>query len=106
MVDGFCSVCRVPIGVQVELEHGLRYMDANITSNHPIMTGKIVLAHLKEDVDYYRRLEIMELEAEMFKARIKKDQPEQNRLFGLLAAARKELAMSEFDQTDDAGGDS
>lgn len=43
-------------GLEVELEHGIRYDDANVTNNHPILTGKIVLAHLKETVDYYRRL--------------------------------------------------
>jgi len=35
-------------GLEVELEHGTRYEDANVTNNHPILTGKIVLAHLKE----------------------------------------------------------
>ena len=34
-------------GLEVELEHGIRYDDANVTNNHPILTGKIVLAHLK-----------------------------------------------------------
>ena len=27
-------------GLEVELEHGTRYVDANITNNHPILTGK------------------------------------------------------------------
>jgi hypothetical protein len=40
----------------VELEHGTRYPEANVTNNHPILTGKIVLAHLKETLDYYQRL--------------------------------------------------
>jgi len=44
-------------GLEVELEHGTRYPDANVTNNHPILTGKIVLAHLKESLDYYRRLD-------------------------------------------------
>jgi len=35
-------------GLEVELEHGTRYQSANVTNNHPILTGKIVLAHLKE----------------------------------------------------------
>jgi len=48
-------------GLEVEIEHGTRYPDANVTNNHPILTGKIVIAHLKEAPDYYRRLKIMEL---------------------------------------------
>ena len=55
-------------GLQVELEHGRRFPDANITNNHPILTAKIVLAHLKETLLYYRRIAVMELEADVFKA--------------------------------------
>jgi hypothetical protein len=55
-------------GLEVELEHGLKFQDANITNNHPILTGKIVLAHLKEMLDYYLRLEVAELEGDMLKA--------------------------------------
>ena len=36
------------VGLEVELEHGTQFKDANVTNNHPILTGKIVLAHLKE----------------------------------------------------------
>ena len=55
-------------GLEVELEHGVRYDDANVTNNHPILTGKIVLAHLKETMDYYARLDIAELEGDLLKA--------------------------------------
>jgi hypothetical protein len=55
-------------GLEVELEHGTRYPSANVTNNHPILTGKIVLAHLKETMDYYDRLEVAELEGDIFKA--------------------------------------
>ena len=44
-------------GLEVELEHGTRFDDANVTNNHPIITGMIVIAHLKETIDYYRRIE-------------------------------------------------
>ena len=54
-------------GLEVELEHGTRYPDANVTNNHPILTGKIVLAHLKESLDYYKRLEVAELEGDLLK---------------------------------------
>jgi hypothetical protein len=55
-------------GLDVELEHGTRFSDANITNNHPIVTGKIVLAHLKESLDYYKLLEVAELEGDLLKA--------------------------------------
>ncbi|MGE5223294.1 MAG: DUF5661 family protein [Omnitrophica WOR_2 bacterium] len=55
-------------GLEVELEHGLKFQDANVTNNHPILTGKIVLAHLKEMLDYYLRLDVAELEGDMLKA--------------------------------------
>jgi hypothetical protein len=56
------------IGLEVELEHGTRFPDANVTNNHPLLTGKIVLAHLKETMDYYQRLDVAELEGDLLKA--------------------------------------
>ena len=55
-------------GLEVELEHGTRFGDANVTNNHPILTGKIVLAHLKETLDYYKRLDVAEIEGDLLKA--------------------------------------
>ncbi len=55
-------------GLEVELEHGTRFDDANVTNNHPILTGKIVLAHLKETMDYYSRIDVAELEGDLLKA--------------------------------------
>ena len=52
------------MGLNVELEHGLRAPSTNVTSNDPLLTGKIALAHLNEFADYYTRLEKMEREAE------------------------------------------
>ena len=60
-------------GLEVELEHGVRYDDANVTNNHPILTGMIVLAHLKETIDYYKRLEITEIEGDILQAIVSKD---------------------------------
>ena len=57
-------------GLEVELEHGLMFDDANVTNNHPVLTGKIVLAHFKESLDYYKRLEVAELEGDMFNAAV------------------------------------
>jgi hypothetical protein len=60
-------------GLEVELEHGTMYKDANVTNNHPILTGMIVLAHLKETLDYYQRLEVAEIEGDLLKAVLSKD---------------------------------
>ena len=54
------------MGLDVELEHGLRDPKTNVTNDGPIMTGKIALAHLNEFSDYYTRLEKMEEEAEEY----------------------------------------
>jgi hypothetical protein len=62
------SIDEFKQGLEVELEHGIQFPDANVTNNHPILTGMIVLAHLKEMLDYYIRLEIAELEGEILKA--------------------------------------
>jgi hypothetical protein len=55
-------------GLDVELEHGTRFSDANVTNNHPIVTGKIVLAHMKESLYYYKLLEVAELGGDVLKA--------------------------------------
>jgi len=52
------------IGLDVELEHGTRDMETNVTDDDSILTAKIALAHLKEYPDYYSRLMKMEKEAE------------------------------------------
>jgi hypothetical protein len=52
------------MGLDVELEHGLRDPATNVTGDDPILTGKIALAHLNEIADYYTRLDKMEREAE------------------------------------------
>jgi hypothetical protein len=49
--------------MDVELEHGLRDPETNVTGSDPVATGKIALAHLKEFPDYYTRLKRMEEEA-------------------------------------------
>jgi hypothetical protein len=51
-------------GMDVELEHGTRDQDTDVTSDDPLLTGKIALAHLRELPDYYTRLARMELEGE------------------------------------------
>ena len=53
-------------GMDVELEHGTRDPETDVTHSDPITTGKIALAHLKEFPDYYTRLAKMEKEADAF----------------------------------------
>jgi len=54
------------MGLEVELEHGARDPDTNVTNNDPLLTGKIALAHLKEFPDYYTRLAAMEEAADAY----------------------------------------
>ena len=53
-------------GMDVELEHGARDPETDVTGSDPIITGKIALAHLNEFPDYYTRLAVMEAEAEAY----------------------------------------
>ena len=57
------------MGLEVELEHGTRDPETNVTNDDPLLTGKIALAHLKEFPDYYSRLQKMETEADEFWAK-------------------------------------
>jgi len=91
-LDDFCE------GLAVELEHGIRFKDANVTNNHPILTGKIVLAHFKESLDYYKRLEVAELEGDLLKAIRGKDPAKVRTLYKKLAKAKVSLGEAEADQ--------
>jgi hypothetical protein len=55
------------MGMDVELEHGTRDPDTNVTGDDTITTAKIARAHLNEIPDYYTRLAKMEAEAEAAK---------------------------------------
>ena len=57
------NVEQFRMGLDIELEHGLRDPSTDVTGNDPILTGKIALAHLNELPDYYTRLTKMEREA-------------------------------------------
>lgn len=54
------------MGLAVELEHGARDSQTDVTGDDLLVTGKIALAHLKEFPDYYTRLGKMEAEAEAY----------------------------------------
>lgn len=54
------DVKQYRMGLDVELEHGTRDLETNVTNDDPMLTGKIALAHLREFADYYTRLGKME----------------------------------------------
>ena len=90
-------------GLEVELEHGIQFPDANITNNHPILTGMIVLAHLKEMLDYYLRLEVAELQGDMLKALRAGNADKVVRKYQQYLAAKVELA--EYEKSAVSGDD-
>jgi len=90
-------------GLEVELEHGVRFKDANVTNNHPLLTGKIVLAHLKETLDYYERLEVAELEGDLLKAAVAKNSARVESLYRKLLAAKLDLAKVESEKLNSRG---
>jgi len=53
-------------GLEVELEHGVRDPETNVTNDDITLTGKIAWAHLKEFPDYYTRLDKLEAEADTY----------------------------------------
>jgi hypothetical protein len=83
-------------GLQVELEHGITFKDANVTNNHPVLTGLIVLAHFKESLDYYKLLEVAELEGDLVKAVAKGNLEKVKKYYKRLAAARIALSQAEL----------
>ena len=51
-------------GLEVELEHGARDPQTNVTNDDLDVTAKIAWAHLKEIGDYYTRLDGVEAAAQ------------------------------------------
>lgn len=82
-------------GLQIELEHGTRFSDANVTNNHPVLTGQIVLAHLKESLLYYKRLIVVELEGDLLKATKARDADKMRSCVQRLSLARLALHKAE-----------
>ena len=83
-------------GLEVELEHGTQFKDANVTNNHPLLTGLIVLAHFKESLDYYKLLAVAELEGDLVKAVTKGKSAKIKEYYSKLAKARIALIRSEL----------
>ena len=53
-------------GLEVELEHGARDPETNVTNDDLTLTGKVAWAHLKEFPDYYTRLDKLEAGADAY----------------------------------------
>ena len=85
-------------GLEVELEHGVMFPGANVSNNHPVLTGMIVMAHFKETLDYYRLLEVAELEGDMLKAAVAGDSAKLAAKYAKLVKAREELAAAQARQ--------
>lgn len=83
-------------GLEVELEHGMQFEDANVTNNHPLLTGLIVLAHFKESLDYYSLLEVAELEGDLLKAVVRGQAKKIKEYYGRLAKAKIALCQAEL----------
>ena len=82
-------------GLDVELEHGTMYKEANVTNNHPVITGMIVLAHMIESLDYYRRLEVAELEGDLHKAVVNGNAAKARNYYKRITKAKTALAEAE-----------
>lgn len=85
-------------GLEVELEHGVRFKDANVTNNHPIITGMIVIAHLRESLDYYKLLDVAEFEGDLLKAIAAGNMAKVKKEYKKLAGAKIALAKAEAAQ--------
>ena len=85
-------------GLEIELEHGTMFPGANVSNNHPILTGRIVMAHFKETPDYYRLLDVAELEGDMLKAAIAGDEAKLAAKYAKLVKAREELVRAQAKQ--------
>jgi len=85
-------------GLDVELEHGTRFKDANVTNNHPVITGMIVLAHMNESLDYYMLLDVAEAEGDLTTAIAAGKTDKIKKYFRKLSEARARLSDAEAKQ--------
>jgi hypothetical protein len=85
-------------GLDVELEHGTRFKDANVTNNHPVITGMIVLAHMKESLDYYMLLDVAEAEGDLTTAVAAGNTDKIKKYYRKLSEARARLSDAEAKQ--------
>ena len=60
------DVEQLRMGMDVELEHGTRDLETDVTGDDVTVTAKIARAHLNEFPDYYSRLAVLEAEAKAY----------------------------------------
>ncbi len=78
--------------LKVELEHG-KLKAVNVTNNHPFLTAMIALAHMTESLTYYKRLQVMEAEGEVYEIvrKLEKSGTRKEKLHQELIKTEKEL---------------
>ena len=78
--------------LKVELEHG-KLKAVNVTNNHPFLTAMIALAHMTESLTYYKRLQVMEAEGEVYEIlrKLGKSNKDKEKLHLNLVKAETEL---------------
>ena len=64
-----------------------------------MLTGRIVLAHLKETLDYYVRLRVAEIEGDVLKAVIGNNSEKLMEKYRLWVAAEADLANRERERS-------
>ena len=64
-----------------------------------MLTGRIVLAHLKETLDYYVRLRVAEIEGDVLKAVIGNNSEKLMEKYRLWVAAKADLANRERERS-------
>ncbi len=88
------NMTEFAFALKVELEHG-KVKDVNVTNNHPFLTAMIALAHMTESLTYYKRLQIMEAEGEIYEILRKIGKVKTGK-----EALQKELVKAETDLID------
>lgn len=78
--------------IKVELEHG-KLKAVNVTNNHPFLTAMIALAHMTETLVYYKRLQVMEAEGEIYELlrKLKKTRKDKEKILEDLIKTENEL---------------
>lgn len=61
------------MGLEVTLKHGTMFEDAKVNNSRLIPAGMIVLAHMKEALDNYERLDVAEIEGALLKSVLSKN---------------------------------
>ena len=94
-VQKFCKTLKIRDWTKLKTA---KILPKEAKNNHPLVTGKIVIAHLKESLDYYKLLEVAELEGDLHKAIVAGDTKKIKKEYKKLALAKIALAKTEAAQ--------